>query len=374
MLKVLLLVDHALATSGPHRNVVGSLNALSARTDVDLRLLTGRIDEREPYATTCEVRLGFEPHNLAKLFHNLLLLHRSAHDRDLIYVPSGLKAFLYAYIGKRGRKLAAGPNVTGIPLLMDPANPNPLMTMRMSDAWIESSEIRVQQCVNAGTPRSNIDVVPHAIDTERFSPHHRNRKVWLKYGLDPSVLKIVHVGRMNVEIKGVAQLIRSFQLLEQRLPDCELHLVLIGKKGPMLTQEHAKIRGVHAVGPLYGIDLVEALASADIFMGASRYETFWFAPLEAMACALPVVVSTAGAVPIMIPANGVQGVAVNIVDDQLQFLPDAPERLATAAMPLIADHQLREEIGHNARKHVIEHFSEQNLGENLMRIFRRLLR
>src|SRR5690606_37825582 len=55
-MRVLVLVDHAVGISGPHRNVVGTLNALSAREDVDLRVLTGKIGASEPYAARCEIR------------------------------------------------------------------------------------------------------------------------------------------------------------------------------------------------------------------------------------------------------------------------------------------------------------------------------
>jgi len=47
-LNVLFIVDRATAGSGPHRNVVTSLNALVARKDIYVRLLTGQVDHSEP--------------------------------------------------------------------------------------------------------------------------------------------------------------------------------------------------------------------------------------------------------------------------------------------------------------------------------------
>ena len=373
MIKILVLVDHAVGISGPHRNVVGSLSALSARSDIDVKLLTGKIDESEPYVNQCEIHLGFEPHNVRKFIQNQRLVRKFVKDRDLIYVPTGLKSFLYAFSAKGSRKLIGGPNITGIPILMDPANPSPLMTMKMCDGWIEMSEIRATLCIDAGTPREYINIIPHSIDTKRFSPQLRNKKIWDQFGLDPDAIKMVYVGRMNAERKGIDILINSFRLIREQLPTQKVQLILIGKEGPMLTEDHKSTPEVYPIGPHYGQQLVELIASADIFIAASRWETFWYTPLEAMACGLPVVVSNAGAVPSIIPQDGIQGRAINLVDSNYKFYPDAAQRLADAAVPLVEDQELREKVGKTARAHVIEAFSEEHQGNLLFQAFSKTL-
>jgi glycosyltransferase involved in cell wall biosynthesis len=374
-LPVLVVVDHAEGSSGPHRNVVGSLNALSRRQDLNVRLLCGRIDQDEPYANSrrLEVRLGFEPHRASAFAGNLRLIHGASRDRELIYVPAGLKSFLYSYAVKGARKLVAGPNVSGIPVLMSQANPSPLMTTRMADAWLEMSEVRVRACVRAGTARERISVVPHAIDTERFSPSQASRDVWRELGLDPESLKLIYVGRMDKELKGIPQLIDAFRLIRQRFPAADL--VLVGKPGAELTAEHRSLKGVHVIGPRFGVDLVRLLASADLFLGPSRWETFWFTPLEAMACGLAVVASAAGAVPQMIPEDGEQGRIVRLTDPTTAaFLPDAAQRLAAAAIPLLEEPELRARMARKGREHVAQAFSEERLGEQLSQIFFRTAR
>lgn len=371
-MRILVLADHAVGISGPHRNVVGTLNALSARGDVDLRVLTGKFDPSEPYATRCEIRLDFEPHRPGRAWNNMRRLRDAIADRDLVYVPTGLKSFLYAFSAKGKRKLVAGPNVTGIPILMNPANPGPLMTTKMADGWIEMSEVRVRECMSAGTPRERIYLIPHAIDTEKFNPKWCDRNVWQREGLDPGTPKIVWVGDMSEERKGIPQLVEAFRLIRHAYT-APVDLVLIGKEGPMLTPGHRILPGLYLLGPRYGHDLVRLLASADLFLAASRYETFWFAPLEAMACGLPVVVSKVGAVPLMIPEDGVQGRAVPVVDSEYHYVPDAAERLAQAALPLLRSKELRIVMGHTARQHVLEHFSEARLSEDLVRTFSNVL-
>lgn len=373
MMKVLVIVDHAVGISGPHRNVVGSLNALSARSDVDLRLLAGKIDENEPYASQCNIQLGFEPHNVAKFIQNQLLVRKAVKDRDLIYIPTGLKSFLYAYSAKGSRKLIGGPNITGIPIVMDPANPSPLMTMRMCDGWIEMSDLRADLCVKAGTPRDYINIIPHSIDTNRFSPKFRNREVWNKFGLDSNAVKLVYVGRMNEERKGIDTLINAFKLISEKISSKKVELILIGKAGPMLTLEHKNVPYVYTIGPHYGQELVELLASTDIFIAASSWETFWYTPLEAMACGLPVVVSNTGAVPLMIPEDGVQGRALTLVNEDNAFLPNASEYLADATIELIMNESLRDTMGKIARDYITVHFAEVKQGELLYQAFTRTL-
>lgn len=294
-------------------------------------------------------------------------------DRELVYVPTGLKSFLYAFVLKGKRKLVAGPNVTGIPLLMNPANPSPLMTTKMANSWIEMSEVRVKECINAGTSRSHIHLVPHSIDTEKFNPTFRERDIWCKYDLDLDALKLIYVGHLDVEQKGVPLVIQAYQQIRTQLPEVRMDLVLIGKGEKTLSEVDCNLTGVHILGPRYGQELVQLLASSDIFLAASRYETFWFAPLEAMACGIPVVVSKVGAVPDMIPENGVQGYAIPIVDTHHQYLPNAAQLLADAMLPLIKDKELRTKIGKRARAHAKEHFSEQRLGANLVEVFTKVL-
>ena len=152
-MRVLILVDKAVPDTGPHRNVVGNIQALSAREDVSVSVLCGESALSAEVLARINLQLGFVPRSLLSVFKNLFLVSRALRDIDVVYVPTGLKTFLYAWICKGLLKnkaiLAAGPNVTGIPLLMNIYNPSPLLTSHMADVWIEMSQIRVEQCVRA---------------------------------------------------------------------------------------------------------------------------------------------------------------------------------------------------------------------------------
>ncbi len=395
-LRVLMVGDHAVpGRSGPHNNVVASLIALAERDDVELTGLYHEYDPGQRYATSGKMRMltGFNPHNTKQVALNVARVARAARGQDVVYVPMGAKTFVQAWAGVHASglfhlpKLIGGPNVAGIPGIMDPYIPSPLFTTRMADAWIEMSDVTLENTMRFGTARNRIWMAPHVVDTERFHPSRANREVWRKHGLDPARLKIVYVGRMNEELKGIAQLVDAFQRIRATVP--EVDLVLIAKDGPMLTEAHRKIAGLHHIGPQYGLDLPIHLASADLFMAASRWETYWNTPLEAMAGGLPCVVSNVGATAEFFPSReaaasgganggvtgGVNGgVIVPCVERRgWKFKPDADKMLAEAAIPLLQDAELRRAMGEAGRAKVLADFTEASLGRDLVKCFREVV-
>ena len=112
-LNVLFLVDRAVGDSGPHRNVVSTLNALVTRSDVRVTLLTGRIDANEPYSQSSRLSVvsGFEPKTRAKIPAQMRSVLKLARPADVIYVPTGLTSALYAFAAKLvlGKRLVLGP-------------------------------------------------------------------------------------------------------------------------------------------------------------------------------------------------------------------------------------------------------------------------
>lgn len=223
-MKVLFLVDHAVGISGPHRNVVGALNALSAQPDVDLRLLTGKIDENEPYAKCCEIQFGFEPHKCSKLLHNLWLLRHAVKGQDLIYVPTGLKSFLYAFVAKGKRKLVAGPNVTPLPLPNSQDSPG-WAELHMADRWFEASNFRREYVVKH-TGIQTIGCVHHAIDIHKFSPEKVDHQIWERFHVPLDSLKVLYVGN-DYFCKGVPELAGAIELINKQNRDISNQLSFI---------------------------------------------------------------------------------------------------------------------------------------------------
>jgi glycosyltransferase involved in cell wall biosynthesis/predicted metal-dependent phosphoesterase TrpH len=171
------------------------------------------------------------------------------------------------------------------------------------------------------------------VDLSRFSPDRR----------DPDLLAgeitVLYAGRLTRE-KGADLLADAFLTARERDP--RLHLALAGG-GP----EEGILRerlGDHAtfLGWLQGDDLARAYASADIFLFASRTDTFGQVLLEAQASGLPVVAVGEGG-PTSIVTDGATGrlcspqaVALAAAVNELAVQPLQRERLARTALDAVA--------------------------------------
>jgi glycosyltransferase involved in cell wall biosynthesis len=126
------------------------------------------------------------------------------------------------------------------------------------------------------------------IDTQRFRPMARDLAMRQRLSNGhPDALLALYVGRISRE-KNVPQLRQVAEIPGVRL-------ALVGG-GPEAEQIHTAFNGTTAYfsGFLRGDDLVAAYSAADLLVFPSTSEAFGLAPLEAMACGLPVVASLTG--------------------------------------------------------------------------------
>jgi len=177
------------------------------------------------------------------------------------------------------------------------------------------------------------------VDTERFRPELRTP------GLFSGEINVLYAGRLTRE-KGTDLLADAFLAARERArreDGPELHLVLAGG-GPEEPGLRDRL-GDHAtfLGWLDGQDLARAYASADIFLFASRTDTFGQVLLEAQASGLPVVAVAEGG-PLSLISDGHTGLLRAPEIDALagaviELCACAPlrRRLATAAVASVRD-------------------------------------
>jgi glycosyltransferase involved in cell wall biosynthesis len=171
-----------------------------------------------------------------------------------------------------------------------------------------------------GLPEDRLARWGRGVDVTRFDPRRRVE------GRLPGEVSVLYAGRLTRE-KGVELLAEAF--LAARARDPRLHLVLAGG-GP----EEAALRerlGEHAtfLGWLEGDELARAYASADLFLFASRTDTFGQVILEAQASGLPVVAVAEGG-PLALIRDGVSG----------RLCPPEPEALGAAVAELASARRL----------------------------------
>lgn len=372
-MKVLIVVDHAVSGRGPHRNVVGTLNALSERKDVQVTLLTEKIDEAEPYAKSKKFKtvLSFSPHNYAKIISNFFQVFKLAKQSDLLYVPSGLKACLYvALVAKILRKpMMSGPNVTHLPF-RKADSPGDFEVKWLTDLWFEASERRrdyVRTHVSENL-KSKVLNIHHAIDLNKFSPRNRDIKAWKRFNIPIESTKVLYVGRDDIPLKGVKQLLDAIETLGDKY---DIDFVFAGRMSEETQSRAKKHKNIHLLGFQTGPSLSEIYASSDISIVPSSWENFPFTVLEAMASGLAIVASRTGGIPEMIEHNK-NGILIDVVGSDGTHLPETSERIATAVQSLVENVQLRKTLGKEARLTAERRFSEKQLGENLVGHFKQV--
>ncbi len=196
------------------------------------------------------------------------------------------------------------------------------------DVVLSPSPASDQRLASLGIAPQRIGRWDRGVDLDRFTPGLRTP------GLFAGELNVLYAGRLTQE-KGVELLADAF--LAAREHDPRLHLVLAGG-GPEEQRLRERL-GADAtfLGWLGGQELARAYASADVFLFASRTDTFGQVILEAQASGLPVVAVDEGG-PSSLIEHGDTGL----------LAAAEPEALADAVQSLITAPLLRERLRRSA--------------------------
>jgi glycosyltransferase involved in cell wall biosynthesis len=165
---------------------------------------------------------------------------------------------------------------------------------RAVDRVVVQSQDEVRGLVRIGVPRAQLTLVPAGVDSDRFTPEGPAAE------RDPERPRILSVGRL-VERKGFGDVIQAMRYV----PGAEC-VVVGGPPAEQLTADpqarrlraiaekfHVADR-VRLVGAVPAKDMPRWYRSADVLVAAPWHEQFELAPLEAMACGVPVVGTAVG--------------------------------------------------------------------------------
>lgn len=170
-------------------------------------------------------------------------------------------------------------------------------------------------------------------------------------------------GRVEIERKGLDLLLDAWEQVCCDRPGRELRLLLVGT-----GSDAAKLHQRLASNPLPGVIWIDEfindrdriqqyLSAADVYVMSSRQEGFPVAPLEAMACGLPIVATDAPGIPdILEQGEGSGGLMV-----PRNHVP----ALASAIAQIIDDLDWARELGERARARMETQFSSQSVGQQL---------
>lgn len=205
-------------------------------------------------------------------------------------------------------------------------------------------------------------VVPNGIDPERFHPADAGTvRAGLAplAGLPPAAPLAVCVGRLCRQ-KGQDVLLRAWEAVVRAVP--EARLALVGD-GP----DHDRLRADAPGSVLFAGAVADAAPwyqAADVVVLPSRWEGMALAPLEAMACGRPVVVTDVDGARESLPSGSAARCLVP---------PENPTALAGAVTELLLDPPSRASLGDRARRHVLSTHDVRHTAEAVADVYRDLL-
>jgi D-inositol-3-phosphate glycosyltransferase len=209
------------------------------------------------------------------------------------------------------------------------------MLGRAVDRVVAQCADEVAELTRMGVRRSAITVVPSGVNQRIFTPDGPAAR------RDPARPRLLGVGRL-VERKGFQDVVRALR----GVPEAEY--VLIG--GPpgarlgddefarrlcVLAESEGVADRVRLVGAVPREEMARWYRSADVLVAAPWYEPFGLTPLEAMACAVPVVGTAVGGLTDTV----VPGVTGDLVP------PRDPQALGVAVRRLLAAPERRRRYG-----------------------------
>lgn len=223
-----------------------------------------------------------------------------------------------------------------------------------------------------GAAPERLTVVPCGFDPDEFWPVQGDPRARLN--LHTAEFVVLQLGRM-VPRKGVDTVLHALRLLrdEHRVA---ARLLVVGGEDTVDPAATPELQRLAQLARTLGIDeqvefagaqprrrLREYYSAADVFVTTPWYEPFGITPLEAMACAKPVVASAVG------------GLLSTVLDGQTGFLvpPNDPSALAARLAQLQRDPSLAQRMGWTGLRRAHRHFTWARVALQVASVYRAVL-
>lgn len=237
------------------------------------------------------------------------------------------------------------------------------LTLRAGAGSIVATQTEVERVRNKyGVPAAKLARIFNPLDLGMWKPIARN-EARATLGIPEGALVVVYHGRIELQRKGLDILVDAWSQVCSDRPGRDLRLLLVG-----MGSDADELRRLIAAKQLRGVLWVDEyildkaiirryLCAADVYTLPSRHEGFPVAPLEAMACGLPVVAADAPGVPDIFENGEASGGVV---------VPRADATALAIALGRVLDNEAwGRELGQRARLRVEECFSLEAVGQQL---------
>jgi glycosyltransferase involved in cell wall biosynthesis len=199
-----------------------------------------------------------------------------------------------------------------------------------------------------GVAADRLHIVPVGVDQEQFRPIPGVARV-------PG--RLMTTASADVPMKGLTHLVEALAKVRTERPDA--HLVVIGrpKHKSAIPAQLERLGLTDAVQFVSGVSderIVELYAEAELAIVPSLYEGFSLPAIEAMACGLPLVTTTGGALPEVVGTHGESAMLVPPAD---------PSALAAQIVELLDRPEVRARLGEGGRRRVLDRFTWRRTAE-----------
>jgi L-malate glycosyltransferase len=206
----------------------------------------------------------------------------------------------------------------------------------------------------------NIAVIPNFICASDYQRHTVEK---LRAELSPNNEPLlVHVSNF----RPVKRPVDCVEIFARVLKRTKARLVMVGDGSERSLAEHrARCLGVYEQCSFVGKQpkIVDYLSASDVLLLPSEQESFGLAALEAMACEVPVIASRVGGLPEV------------VTDGETGFLSEVGdvEKMSADAVRLLADEELRREMGRRARESATSRYSTDLVIPQYINFYERVL-
>ncbi|HEY0489292.1 MAG TPA: glycosyltransferase [Telluria sp.] len=243
--------------------------------------------------------------------------------------------------------------------------------MRSADCVIaECPQDKLDMERHYGAPSERIEVAPCGFDPQELWPVPK-RLARARLALPQERFIVLQLGRM-VPRKGVDTVIQSIALLRDRTGVSAQLLVVGGEEPRRNGRESPELTRLRAVAFGLGIgghvsftgrkdrsELRYYYSAADVFVTTPWYEPFGITPVEAMACARPVIGAEVG------------GIKSTVVDGETGFLVPSrdPQALAERLAVLHHNRELAQSMGDEGLRRAYQHFTWRTVAHKAAAIY-----
>ncbi|MBQ7568377.1 glycosyltransferase family 4 protein [bacterium] len=242
----------------------------------------------------------------------------------------------------------------------------------LCDQLITVSQPNYEQITSLGiaTP-DRLALIREGLDHTKYEPYHSHcapgqrsvSEIRAEFSVPEGAPFICSVGRLE-EAKGHSDLLQAFSIVAEAMPQARLVIVGGGRLQARLQSELEAL-GLQGKAILAGWrdDMLDILASCDLYVLASHYEGLGIATMEAMALERPVV------------CTGVGGVIDVVADGTTGHLapPHNPQAFAEKMLDLLQNPEKASSFARAGYRRVQEQFHDETANKAMLALYREIM-